>query len=112
MLKCGSEHTSQMNTCSDTAPILYIDSPILTKYELSRILGIRVAQLSMSATPQITLDPQKNYTLLQIAAIEIKERALETNVRRNLPHGKYIDIALRDIELPNDLNDILEMVNA
>ena len=88
-----------------------IHANILTKYELSRILGIRVAQLSMSATPQISLDPNRKYTLLQIAAIEIKEKALETTIRRNLPHNKFVDVPLCDIELPNDLDDILDMVN-
>ena len=85
---------------------------MLSKYELSRILGIRVNQLSMNAIPSISLDPNKSYSLLEIAALEIKNKSLDTVVRQNLPHGQYIDVSLKSMELPPDLDDILSMVNS
>ena len=85
-------------------------SPIMSKYELSRILGIRVAQLSMSATPQINMNPNEEYSLLKIAALEIKEKVLETTIRHNLAHNEYIDVRLKDIDIPPDLDDLLSML--
>lgn len=85
---------------------------MLSKYELSRILGIRVNQLSMNAIPSISLDPNKSYSLLEIAALEIKNKSLDTVVRQNLPHGQYIDVSLKSMQLPPDLDDILSMVNS
>ena len=85
---------------------------IMSKYELSRILGIRVAQLSMSATPQIVINPdsKNEYSLLKIAALEIKHKKLDTTIRHNLSHNKYIDVKLSDIDLPPDLDDLLSML--
>ena len=84
---------------------------MLSKYELSRLLGIRVNQLSMNAIPSISLDPDKSYSLLEIAALEIKNKSLETVIRQNLPHGQYIDVDLKSMALPTDLDDILAMVS-
>lgn len=84
---------------------------VLSKYELSRLLGIRVNQLSMNAIPSISLDPNKSYSLLEIAALEIKNKSLDTVIRQNLPHGQYIDVDLKSMTLPIDLDDILSMVN-
>lgn len=84
---------------------------MLSKYEMSRILGIRVNQLSMNATPSISLDPNRSYTLLEIAALEIKNKSLDTVIRQNLPHGQYIDVSLSSMALPTDLDDILSTVN-
>lgn len=84
---------------------------MLSKYELSRLLGIRVNQLSMNAIPSISLEPNKSYSLLEIAALEIKNKTLDTVIRQNLPHGQYIDVNLKSMALPVDLDDILSMVN-
>lgn len=84
---------------------------MLSKYELSRLLGIRVNQLSMNAIPSISLEPNKSYSLLEIAALEIKNKTLDTVIRQNLPHGQYIDVNLKSMTLPVDLDDILSMVN-
>lgn len=108
---CHNSHIKR-NLKMDTSSFEDLSNQkMLSKYELSRLLGIRVNQLSMNAIPSISLDPNKSYSLLEIAALEIKHKTLDTVIRQNLPHGQYIDVNLKSMALPTDIDDILSMVN-
>ena len=108
---CHNSHIKR-NLKMDTSSFEDLSNQkMLSKYELSRLLGIRVNQLSMNAIPSISLDPNKSYSLLEIAALEIKNKTLDTVIRQNLPHGQYIDVNLKSMALPTDIDDILSMVN-
>jgi DNA-directed RNA polymerase subunit K/omega len=64
-----------------------ISASKLTKYEMVRILGERIKQLTMGAKPLI-----KNYQGLpydRIAEEELKLNMIPFKIRRPLPNGKY-----------------------
>ena len=84
---------------------------ILTKYECSRIIGVRVAQLSMNAPVQVTVPSNLSSNLMYIATKELLEKKLDIIVKRPLPHDKYYTIHIRDLEIPDDLVCLEDMLN-
>jgi DNA-directed RNA polymerase subunit K/omega len=81
----------------------------LTKYELSRILGIRVSQLSMSAPMLVDVHVSKQHNFMYVAALELKSRVLDIVIRRPLPMNKYYDININELDLPDDIDMIVSM---
>ena len=84
---------------------------ILTKYECSRIVGVRIAQLSMNAPVQVSVPKHLSSNLMYIATKELLEKKLDIRVKRPLPHNKYYEIHLDDLEIPDDLQCLEEMLN-
>ena len=72
--------------------------PFITKYERTRILGIRAKQLNNGAKPFITLgeDMLDGYT---IAKQELKEKKIPFIIRRPLPNGASEYWRLEDLEM-------------
>ena len=64
-----------------------ITSNILTNYELSMIIGIRVTHLEQGAAPFIDLPDSKNISLKMIAITEIIDKKCPFTIRRQLPNG-------------------------
>jgi DNA-directed RNA polymerase subunit K/omega len=74
----GSEYVSKENR---------ISSNRLSKYEMVRILGERIKQLTLGAKPLI-----KNFQTLSydsIAEEELKRNMIPFKIKRPLPNGKY-----------------------
>lgn len=74
----GSEYVSKENR---------ISSNRLSKYEMVRILGERIKQLTLGAKPLI-----KNFQTLSydsIAEEELKRNMIPFKIKRQLPNGKY-----------------------
>lgn len=74
-----------------------IRSQRMTRYERSRIIGARALQISMGAPILIRVNP----TILdpiRIAELELEKRALPMTIRRKLPSGDSVDVALSDLE--------------
>jgi DNA-directed RNA polymerase I, II, and III subunit RPABC2 len=71
--------------------------PILSKYEKTKILGLRVTQLNKGSEPyvdtRITLDASL------IAEKELKEKKIPFIIKRPLPSGKYEFWNVKDLEL-------------
>ena len=84
---------------------------MLTKYECARIIGIRVSQLSMNAPVQVTVPANLSCNLMYIATRELLERKLDILVQRPLPHNKFYNINVKDLEIPDDLICLEEMLN-
>lgn len=84
---------------------------ILTKYECSRIIGVRISQLSMNAPVQVTVPAYLSSNLMYIATKELLEKKLDIIVKRPLPHNKHYQIHLRDLEIPDDLVCLEDMLN-
>lgn len=84
---------------------------MLTKYECSRIIGIRVSQLSMNAPVQVSVPAHLSYNLMYIATKELLEKKLDIVVQRPLPHNKFYNINIKDLEIPDDLKCLEEMLN-
>ena len=72
-----------------------ITTPILTKFEKAKILGVRAEMLSNGADPVIS-KPYPNNTYL-IAIEELKQKKIPLLIRRTLPNGKIEDWRLEDL---------------
>lgn len=77
--------------------------PILTKYEKTRILGIRTKQLNNGAEPYITskvnITSEKVIDGYPIALRELEEKKLPFIIRRPLPGGGMEYWYLQDLEI-------------
>ena len=70
-------------------------SDYLTKFEFTRVLGLRILQLTERRG--LTEDPQK------LARREILEGLNEAVVRRRLPDGSHEDRQVKLLRLPTDV---------
>ena len=70
----------------------------LTKFEYSRIVGMRALDLSMKNDGQ---DAHTN--LLDVAKHEVLSRKVNMTIRRYLPDGQYEDRQLLDLKLDHVL---------
>jgi DNA-directed RNA polymerase subunit K len=83
-----------------------ISMPIVTKYELAKILGLRMEQLYRNAPTLIDVSKLDLSNLvnhekfLKIASEEIKKRVIPYMVVRNLPNGKKEYFKLADMVVP------------
>ena len=72
--------------------------PLLTKYEKTRILGIRTKQLNEGAKPYIDVNP----TIIDgyiIAQLELEHKRLPFIIRRPIPNGGSELWKLQDLEI-------------
>lgn len=71
--------------------------PILTKYELARVLGARAAQIDNGSPPFITVEASimDGYT---IAKEELKQKKIPFIIRRPMPNGKFEIWKLESLE--------------
>lgn len=67
----------------------------LTKYERTKILGLRAKQIEMGAKPVIKYS--KGETPLEIAERELNTKKLPFKIKRNLPSGEVEIIKLRNL---------------
>ena len=74
--------------------------PILTKYERTRILGQRAAQLENGASPLIDV-PSNIIDSAIIAEMELKEKKIPFIIRRPLPNRGSEYWKLEDLEILN-----------
>ena len=81
----------------------------LTKYECARIIGIRAAQLGMSAPMLIDAPPSKQHNFMFVAALELKARMLDIVIHRPLPLNRYYEVNISELELPDDVDTLIAM---
>ena len=74
----------------------------LTKYELSRILGIRSNQINMGAPPMI--DVSSDMAPLHISALELKHGKLDVVIDRPLPGNLSYQVHIGELHVPEELN--------
>jgi len=72
--------------------------PILSKYEKTKIIGLRVAQLNKGAEPYVALKTQVILDNSLIAEKELKEKKLPFIIMRPLPNGKSEYWNVNDLE--------------
>lgn len=77
---------------------LHKSAPILTKYEFTRLVGMRAKQINDGAKPFIEVDPSviDGYA---IALEEIKKKAFPCYISRPKPNGKTEYWKLSDLEI-------------
>ena len=72
--------------------------PILTKYEYTRILGVRAKQINEGSSPFVKIDKEVLDGYL-IAQIEIKQKKLPFIIKRPIPNGGMEYWKLSDLEI-------------
>ena len=77
---------------------LHKTSPILTRFEKARIIGLRAKQINMGASPFIEI-PDDIIDGLTIAEMELKEKKIPFIIRRPMPNGGSEYWNLKDLIL-------------
>lgn len=70
----------------------------LTKYEITKIIGLRAQQLSVGAIPFVNIDTNIKDTI-QIACMELHDRKIPYIIRRPLSNDKYEYWKIKDLGL-------------
>lgn len=85
---------------------------MLTKYECSRIIGVRTLQLQMNAPILIdmqSVDIRNRNNEMYIAALELKQGALDLMIRRPLPQNQFHEVHISKLTLPDDLDALISL---
>ena len=72
-----------------------VSRPFITKFERSKIIGIRAEQISAGADPLIELD-DTDLSIIDIAEREFLERKTPLMIRRYLTNNTFEDWRLKD----------------
>ena len=80
----------------------------MTRYECSRIIGVRASQLSMSAPTLAVVPKSMQHHFMYIAAIEMKRDLLDVIIRRPLPSNRFYEVHIRDLIKPDCLDTIIQ----
>jgi DNA-directed RNA polymerase subunit K/omega len=78
---------------------LHTTIPVLTKYEKTRVLGLRGKQLDAGAQPLVKV-PNTVIDGYTIALMELKQKMIPFVIRRPLPNGGCEYWKVSDLELP------------
>lgn len=73
-------------------------TPILTKYEYTKIIGLRTVQLENGLKPFITID-NNIIDPYVIAQMELKEKKLPFIIKRPLPDGRFEYWPIHELEI-------------
>jgi DNA-directed RNA polymerase I, II, and III subunit RPABC2 len=76
----------------------HITTPIMTKYEKTRILGLRISQLNNGA-PSLYVPENMIIDNNIIAEIELRDKLLPFIVSRPLPNGSKEHWRIQDLEI-------------
>ncbi len=69
----------------------------LTKYEKTRIIGVRAEQLAKGALPTFPINENEEFDPVKIAMIELEKRILPIIIVRTLPDGEDIEVRMENI---------------
>jgi DNA-directed RNA polymerase I, II, and III subunit RPABC2 len=61
--------------------------PFMTKYEVARVIGVRIEQLSRGAKPNVST--KGLYSICEIAEEELKQRKTPFIIKRPLPNNTF-----------------------
>jgi DNA-directed RNA polymerase I, II, and III subunit RPABC2 len=79
-----------------------ISSPILTKYEKARLIGDRIAQLTMGAKPMIKDKDISKKDPAYIAQMELEKKTIPIKIIRPLPNGTKEIWHLNELKLKRE----------
>lgn len=72
--------------------------PILSKFELTKIIGLRVTQLNKGSEPYVTIQTKNILDNSLVAEKELREKKLPFIIMRPLPNGKCEYWNVNDLE--------------
>ena len=72
--------------------------PFLTKYEYTKVLGVRAKQIDSGATPFVKV-PENMIDSYLIAKIELQEKKIPFTIRRPIANGGSEYWNLKDLEI-------------
>ena len=73
-----------------------LTSPILTKFERAKLLGIRAEMIS-AGNPPLVVVPRGVDNAYEIALLELKEKKIPLIIRRRLPNGSVEDWRIEEL---------------
>jgi DNA-directed RNA polymerase subunit K/omega len=85
--------------------------PLMTKYELDQIIGLRATHLSKGAAPLVDvtgLTVLSNMELRRVALEELRQARLPYIIKRPLPCGEAEYVRVSDLECAHLLPDMYE----
>lgn len=77
--------------------------PVLTYYEMTRILGVRAKQFSLGTEPLV--EGTEGLHPVKVAYIELKAKMTPFIIRRHLPGKEYEDWELNELEQIHEIDD-------
>jgi len=75
---------------------LHTTTPILSKYEYARVLGVRAKQINAGSPPFVETTLVDGYL---IAQLELQQKKIPFIIRRPLPNGEHEYWRVSDLEL-------------
>lgn len=77
-------------------------SPLMNRFELTKLIGIRAQQLSCGMRPCVSFDPEITNTEF-IAIQELLQKKMPLIIRRYLPNGVYEDWRANELIIPDSI---------
>lgn len=68
-----------------------------TKYERTKMIGMRLEQIARGAAPLVDVEP--GMSIREIVMREVEERKLPFKVVRTMPNGEQLVLAAADLEI-------------
>nr|QFG74150.1 MAG: hypothetical protein [Megaviridae environmental sample] len=75
-----------------------ISKPIMTKYEVVRLIGIRTKQITLGAKKMVHMVGNENASSYDIAVKELQAGATPLKIRRPMPDGRYEEWSIDELE--------------
>jgi DNA-directed RNA polymerase I, II, and III subunit RPABC2 len=75
--------------------ITHVTTKYMTKYEISRVIGVRALQITLNAPIMVELDGETDP--VQIARKELLQKKIPLMIRRFLPDGSFEDRSIKDL---------------
>jgi DNA-directed RNA polymerase I, II, and III subunit RPABC2 len=77
-------------------------SPLMNRFEVTKLIGIRAQQLACGMQPCVSFDPDITNTEF-IAIQELLQKKMPLIVRRYLPNGVYEDWRVNELIIPESI---------
>ena len=87
-----------INVVQSTSAVSFQPRTMLTKYERTKVIGIRAEQLTRGAEAFVDVDT-KSFDPYEVAERELVQRKLPFIIVRHLPDGKTDNVKLEDMEI-------------
>lgn len=80
----------------------------LTKFEVSRIVGLRALQLESGAPSQLLVQEEcLNQDFIYLAAMELKQGLIDFKLNRIYPNNQVVQVNGKNLLLPNEVDRII-----